>query len=150
MMACLLKWHFVSFELNGGPLSLMIFRGKPYWPNITWNTSARFFADVLAVTAANGNLDRWSVIANAYFPLGSGPRKSIYLTCPKLHPVRGWLNFRWCCTPTHWLTSYTIIYFALNCCIHADKEHFALHQSFCFFVHLDVRHEQVIQRHDEK
>lgn len=38
----------------------------------------RFFADVLAVAAANGNQDCWSVIANTYFPLGSGPRKSIF------------------------------------------------------------------------
>ena len=45
---------------------------------LTINTLIKFFAEVLAVTAANGNLDRWSIMVNTYFPLGSGPRKSTF------------------------------------------------------------------------
>ena len=45
---------------------------------MTWNTLRRFFIDVLAVRAANGNLDCWSMMENTYFPLGSGPRNFIF------------------------------------------------------------------------
>ena len=45
---------------------------------MTRNTLIKFFAEVLVVTAANGNLDRWSIMANTHFPFGSGPRKSIF------------------------------------------------------------------------
>ena len=68
------KWLSSSHDVNDEPLSLIIFKGKPYWENTCVNTFMREIAKVELVTAITGYLERWSIIAKLYLSLGKGPK----------------------------------------------------------------------------
>ena len=115
---------------------------------MTWNTLIMFFAEVLAVTWGNGNLDRWSIMANTCFPLGSGPRKSTFnLSQTSFGKRDGWIFAGGVGWPVDWQAIWLFIPSSIALSMQIKKTLLLI--KALFFAHLDAQHDQVLQQCDE-
>ena len=114
---------------------------------MTWNT-LMFFAEVLPVTAANGNLDHWSIMVNTYFPLGNGPRKSTFNISQTSFGKRDdWIFAGGVGRPVDWQAIQLFISSSIALSMVIKKLCFS--SKLLFFAHLDAQHEKVLQHYNE-
>ena len=72
-----LAYSLNDSELNGDPLSDLIFKGIPKVDRILSNFGIAAFAEVFDTNSTSGYLEYSSIATNAYSPVFKGPLKSI-------------------------------------------------------------------------
>ena len=119
-----------SLLWKGGPLSEVIFSGRPCVANIFARDRLTACAVVLRMISTSGNLEYSSITTNSISPVGNGPQKSIW------RKRQGWVGSSDIWTgvgdiagPVAWQARQSTIRFSASLSI---PGHHTLERSSCF------------------